>query len=155
MSNRPRQDDPLQPGSRGTSPVSGDDLLPPVEPPSAGFILQLFVVPALIVLVVVGVWLSFSWLVHRSQPKDLIQGLQSSRVARWQRASELADMLRNEHNEQFKTDTSAAVQLADILNQEIDRANDQGGMDNESVTLRYFLCRRWENFTCPTYSTYC
>jgi HEAT repeats len=129
--------------------VSGDDLLPPVEPPSAGFILQLFVVPALIVLLVVGVWLSFSWLVHRSQPKDLIQGLQSSRVARWQRASELADMLRNEHNEQLKTDTSAAVQLADILNQEIDRAGDQGGMDNESVTLRYFLCRALGEFHVP------
>jgi HEAT repeat protein len=129
--------------------VSGDDLLPPVEPPSAGFILQLFVVPALIVLVIVGVWLSFSWLVHRSQPKDLIQGLQSSRVARWQRASELADMLRNDRNERLKTDSSTALQLAEVLNQEIDRANDEGGMDNESVTLRYFLCRALGEFHVP------
>lgn len=129
--------------------MSGGDLLPPVEPPSAAFILQLFVVPALIVLIVVGVWLSFSWLVHRSQPKDLIQGLESSRVARWQRASELADMLRNERNQQLKTDTSAALQLADILNREIDRADDQGGMDNESVTLRYFLCRALGEFHVP------
>jgi len=129
--------------------VRGDDLLPPVEPPSATFILQLFVVPALIVLIVVGVWLSFSWLVHRSQPKDLIQGLESSRIARWQRASELADMLRNERNEQLKTDKSAALQLAEILDREIDRGNDEGGMENESVTLRYFLCRALGEFHVP------
>ena len=33
--------------------------LPPVEAPSAGFIVQLFVIPAVIVLVVVVVWLLF------------------------------------------------------------------------------------------------
>jgi len=33
--------------------------LPPVEPPSAGFIIQLFVVPGLIVLAIVGVYLLF------------------------------------------------------------------------------------------------
>jgi hypothetical protein len=33
--------------------------LPPVEPPSAGFIIQLFVVPGLIVLAIVGVWALF------------------------------------------------------------------------------------------------
>ena len=37
------------PPSRGLSP---DDALPPVEPPSAGFILQLFIVPGVIVVVV-------------------------------------------------------------------------------------------------------
>lgn len=149
MSNASWPEDNARTGPRDAHSVSGDDLLPPVEPPSATFILQLFVVPALIVLIVVGVWLSFSWLVHRSQPKDLIQGLESSRVARWQRASELADMLRNDRNEQFKTDKSAALQLADILNREIDRANDEGGMDNESVTLRYFLCRALGEFHVP------
>ena len=32
---------------------------PPVEPPSAKFIVQLFVVPGLIVAVIVGAWLLF------------------------------------------------------------------------------------------------
>ena len=43
---------------------SPDDALPPVEPPSAGFILQLFVVPGVIVVVVIMIWLMFNWLAH-------------------------------------------------------------------------------------------
>jgi HEAT repeat protein len=148
MSNAPRPADNLQTGPPSAS-LSGGDLLPPVEPPSAVFILQLFVVPALIVLVIVGVWLSFSWLVHRDQPRDLIQGLESSRVARWQRASELADMLRNERYEDFRSDSSTALQLTDILNREIDGGGEKGGMDDEAITLRYFLCRALGEFRVP------
>ena len=148
MSNLPGPDHDSN-NARGSAPVSGDDLLPPVEPPSAGFILQLFIVPALIVMVVVGVWLTFTWLVHRSQPKDLIQGLESTSVARWQRASELADMLRNERYEQFKSDPATALQLAGILDREIDSAGEKGGMDDQSVTLRYFLCRALGEFRVP------
>ncbi|MFN8856728.1 MAG: hypothetical protein ACK50P_14265, partial [Planctomycetaceae bacterium] len=33
--------------------------LPPVKPPSVGFIVQLFVVPGLIVGAIVGIWLLF------------------------------------------------------------------------------------------------
>ena len=33
--------------------------LPPVEPPSAGFVVQLFVIPAAVVVVVIIVWLLF------------------------------------------------------------------------------------------------
>src|SRR5439155_23866789 len=40
-------------------PPLGEELLPPVEPPSARFIIQLFVVPALIVALIVAVWLAF------------------------------------------------------------------------------------------------
>ena len=87
---------------------AGDDLLPPVEPPSAGFIIQLFVVPALIVLVIVAVWLTFTWLVRRTTPEAIVQGLEHGpSVARWQRASELADMLRNERFAEFKRNAKA------------------------------------------------
>src|SRR5258708_39462633 len=41
--------------------------LPPVEPPSAGFIIQLFVVPGLIVLAIVGVYLIFGKLATGGQ----------------------------------------------------------------------------------------
>jgi hypothetical protein len=41
-------------------PPLGEDLLPPVEQPSARFIIQLFVVPALIVALIVAVWLTNS-----------------------------------------------------------------------------------------------
>jgi HEAT repeats len=126
----------------------GDDLLPPVEPPSARFILQLFVVPALIVMLVVGVWIVVTWLVHRTtmRPEDLIAGLESSTVARWQHASELADLLRNERFAEFRSSGKAAAQLAAILNREVDAAANGQKMDQESVTLRYFLARALGEF---------
>jgi len=120
--------------------------MPPVEPPSAGFIIQLFVVPALIVLLIVALWLTVSWLVHRTRPQDLIQGLEGSGVARWQKASELADILRNERFADFKRDKEAASRLADNLRREIEAANVAGGMDGESVMLRFFLCRALGEF---------
>lgn len=137
------------PSLSARSPLAGDDLLPPVEPPSAGFIVQLFIVPALIVIVVVAVWTTFSWLVHRTamQPEDLIDGLQGSSVARWQRASELADMLRNERFAEFRTSSAAAAKLAGILDREIDDVGTKGDQDEQSATLRYFLCRALGEFS--------
>jgi hypothetical protein len=44
--------------------VSQDDSLPPVEPPNAAFLVQLFLVPGVIVAIIVGVWLAFHWLAH-------------------------------------------------------------------------------------------
>jgi HEAT repeat protein len=126
-----------RPGSHSQSPA-GEDLLPPVEPPSAGFIIQLFVVPALIVLVIVGVWLSFNWLVRRTatRPQDLIQGLeQGPSIARWQRASELADMLRNERFAEFRKNPDAAAHVARILDREIE----SGGMNEDEVEFRKYL----------------
>jgi HEAT repeat protein len=135
-------------GADPLPPATGDDLLPPVEPPSAGFIIQLFVVPAVIVMIVVGVWIVVSWLVHRTtvRPEDLIQGLEGSSVARWQRASELADLLRNERFAKFRANGKAAAQLAAILDREIDAAESGQRMDEQSVTLRFFLCRALGEF---------
>ena len=45
-----------------------DDDLPPVEPPSARFIAQLFLIPALIVAGIVGLFLLFNW--SGSQTRD-------------------------------------------------------------------------------------
>jgi HEAT repeat protein len=124
---------------------SGDDLLPPVEPPSAGFIIQLFVVPALIVLVIMGVWLSINWLVRTTSadPHQLIQGLEhGASVARWQRASELADMLRNSRFAELKQDKSAAAEIARIL----DRQIEAGGMEDDNIQFRSFLARALGEF---------
>ena len=43
------------------------ETLPPVEPPSAKFIVQLFVVPGLIVAAIVGAWLLFGKLASAEQ----------------------------------------------------------------------------------------
>jgi HEAT repeat protein len=136
------------PDTAGIRPApAGDENLPPVESPSAAFLIQLFVVPALIVLVIVGVWLTFTWLVRRTSPETMIQGLeQGPSVARWQRASELADMLRNKRFAAFKRDAKAAGNLARILNREIDQATSEHGMEEEQITLRYFLARALGEF---------
>ncbi|MGD9632095.1 MAG: HEAT repeat domain-containing protein [Pirellulales bacterium] len=155
MSDTPRPDVPPAFGAHEPYPAppnrpaaSGDDMLPPVEPPSARFIIQLFVVPAIIVLLVVGVWIGVTWLVRRTtmQPEDLIAGLETSSVARWQRASELADLLRNERFKEFRHDQKAADQLAAILDREVDAAEGGQKMDEQSVMLRYFLARALGEF---------
>ena len=129
-------------------PPLGEELLPPVEQPSAKFIVQLFVVPALIVMAIVGIWLSLSWLVRSTTigPDKLIEGIESGpSVARWQRASELADMLHNKHYADLKRDQKIAGQLGQILNREIDQST--GSKDGQqSATLRYFLARALGEF---------
>jgi HEAT repeat protein len=129
-------------------PPLGQDLLPPVEQPSARFIIQLFVVPALIVLAIVGVWLSFSWLVRSTSigPDKLIDGVEKGpSVARWQRASELADMLHNKRYASLKRDRESAARLAQILEREIDQSKD-GNDGQQPATLRYFLARALGEF---------
>jgi hypothetical protein len=157
MTDVPQPDEPPQFGAHVPYPAppaspsagpSGDGPLPPVEPPSARFIIQLFVVPALIVMMVVAVWIVVSWLVHRTtmQPEDLIEGLERANVARWQRASELADLLRNERFTEFRSNGKAATQLAAVLDRELAAAEKGERMDEQGVTLRYFLARALGEF---------
>jgi hypothetical protein len=116
----------------------GEDLLPPVEPPSAKFIVQLFVVPALIVLVIFGLFVAFNWLVRRTSmgPEQLIQGLeQGPSIARWQRASDLAFLLPNERYAEFRRQGEPAAHLGRILNREID----SGGMTEGEIAMRFYL----------------
>ncbi|QEG33277.1 HEAT repeat domain-containing protein [Bythopirellula goksoeyrii] len=120
-------------------PVSADELLPPVEPPSAGFILQLFVIPAVIVLVVVLLGMLVTSLANTGErdPAKIVATLRSSSQNRWQEAFELANALRNEQqNPELKNNADLAGQLAQLLDEEITAGNDDDG----SVKLRTFLC---------------
>lgn len=149
----------LQPGSTrmsskmssslpGPDPLSPDERLPPVEPPRATFILQLFVVPAVIVLAIVLLWLLFSWVVRRGDdPERYFAALQRPGPARWQTASNLATVLRDERHSDFKRNHQAAAHLAQILDQEIDRAaTDSAGMKDNALMLREFLCKALGEF---------
>ncbi|WP_010584268.1 HEAT repeat domain-containing protein [Schlesneria paludicola] len=70
---------PQESASIPESPLMDD--LPPVQPPSAGFILQLFVFPALIVMAVVAVWWMFGWIAAGEQDwRKLLQELQSQNL---------------------------------------------------------------------------
>ena len=120
-------------------PVSADELLPPVEPPSAGFILQLFVIPAVIVLAVVLLGMLVTSLANTGErdPAEIVATLRSSSQNRWQEAFELANALRNEkQNPELKNNTELASQLAELLDEEITAGNS----DDSSVKLRSFLC---------------
>jgi len=72
--------------------------LPPVTPPSAGFIVQLFLIPALIVMAVVAVWALFGKLADSGNDwTPLVADLGSGNEHRqWRAAQELAQMIRNE-----------------------------------------------------------
>src|SRR5262245_38999354 len=124
-------------------PPLGEDLLPPVEQPSVKFIMQLFVVPLLIVMAMVGMYYAFTTLFRGTTvgADKLIEGIEHGpSVARWQRASELADRLQNKGYSDLKRDRARAAQLAQILNREIERAK-EGNDKQEDATLRYFLAR--------------
>ena len=134
-----------EPTTRPPSGRSKEDL-PPIEPPSAGFLVQLFVIPMVIVGVIVMVWLMFSWLAHLgSSPQDLVRDLRRLNDASWQKALTLADLLRNPDYDELKQDPEIAHELAEILAAQLDDAQTH----SEAVSLRVFLCRALGEFKVP------
>jgi hypothetical protein len=86
--NRPT---PNEPGLRPED-------LPPVTPPSAGFIVQLFLIPAFIVMAVVAVWALFGKMAESQDNwQELTADLgNTNEHRRWRAALGLAQMLHNE-----------------------------------------------------------
>lgn len=122
-----------------TGGVSSDELLPPIEPPSAKFILQLFVVPAVIVAAVVLFWFIIESLARTGeQDVDQIVGaLRSSSQARFQKANDLANMLRMpQRYPKLKTNRELAQKLATLLNEQVAAADDS----ESAIRMRMFLC---------------
>jgi HEAT repeat protein len=126
--------------------VSPDDQLPPVEPPNAGFIVQLFVIPALIVVIMFVLGAGIKLLVERdNDPQAYVKALRSNSDKRWQAAHDLADVLRNPRNAKLKDDARLAEQLAAILDHEID----DGSLDDKPIELRVYLCHLLGEFHPP------
>jgi HEAT repeat protein len=141
MSSSPTADQPKR---------KADDALPRVEPPGAGFLLQLFLIPLLIVVIIVVVWLMFTWLAHLgSDPRALVGDIAKGDKYGWQRAAALADMLRNREYEHLKTDKALARELAKVLQKNIEQT-DKDFADDEALAsrlrLRMFLCRALGEF---------
>ncbi len=82
--------------AEASAPGSLPEELPPVEPPSASFIMQLFLVPAIIVAAVIGIWALFGQLSASEQDwRQLVTELSSGNEhRRWRGANGLAQMLR-------------------------------------------------------------
>ena len=124
-----------------------DDSLPPVEPPNATFLVQLFLVPGLIVFIIVCVWLSFHWLAHLgNDPQAYVRTLRRNNEGRWQAALNLANDLRGPGGEKLKSDEALAKELGRILSDEVK----SGRTDEQSQTLRLYLCRALGEFSIQT-----
>lgn len=120
------------------APASPDDLLPAVQPPSAGFLLQLFLIPLLIVSVIVLVWLMFSWLASAgSNPRELVRDLKKLNNSSWQKAVSLANQLQDPQYDALKDDGELARDLAEVLDAELAA----GKTDSARLMLRVYLCR--------------
>ena len=128
-----------------------DDLLPPVEPPSAGFIIKLFVVPAVIVSVVVSVVFAFDWLVHLgSNPQSYLDDMERGAANSWQRAHDFVQELRG--RPELRKDEKVAGRVAKLLGDRLGRelgSTDQPATVDE-VQFRVFLCKALGEFEVPT-----
>lgn len=126
--------------------VSQDDSLPPVEPPNAAFLVQLFLVPGVIVAIIVCVWLAFHWLAHLgSDPQAYVKTLRRDNEGRWQAALNLANDLRGPGGAALKSDSALATELGRILDDEAT----SGRSGEQSQTLRLYLCRALGEFAIP------
>jgi HEAT repeat protein len=127
-----------------SSPATPDRGLPPVEPPSARFILQLFVVPGVIVTIIVLVWLLFNWLAQMgSDPTKYVAALRGNSKFRWQAAASLADLLTDARNVELKADRRLAQDLANMLADELQESTGT----EEQIMLEVFLCRALGEFS--------
>lgn len=136
------------------APYSPDKNLPPVQPPTLGFLVQLFVIPGLIVAVIVMVWMLFNWLAHMgSDPGKELDVLASSSKGRWQAAYNLAKQLADDKQGELRGNGDMARKLAGVLTTALDTPLPKGTGPQESnerqeaLQLRYYLTRSLGLFT--------
>ncbi len=119
--------------------LTTEELLPPVEPPDARFIVQLFVVPAVIVATVFLLVAAINWFTSQKEnPIAKAKALQAGNVASWQQALELAQMLQDEAKyPKLKQNTEFVDHLAQMLSLGVAERN----QEKSAADMRYFLCR--------------
>ena len=88
--------------------------LPPVQPPSGRFIVQLFLVPGLIVAIAVLILLGFRYLVGGPRSTEyILRELDSTNAdIRWRGAHDLAQVLKRPESLQLASDPDFALELA-------------------------------------------
>lgn len=125
--NSPAGDPLAHPATTPDKPPALPDL-PPVEAPSAGFVVQLFVIPAAVVVVVIIVWLLFGKLAGGERdPMEYIRQLRMP-TANWRSAYELASLMQNEPA--IASDPKVVGELTDLFSHELDRAEDPKQQDD-------------------------
>lgn len=144
------------------SKIDDDSLsrsLPPVEAPTGSFILQLFLIPLVIVTMVVLLWLMFSWLAHmgRDNPQAIVSQLSTFDENSWQRAYELAELLRSPDPkyDELRRDPEVCGSLVKLLEKDLKYQVDADDLEKkkrlEEIQLkrRMFLCRAIGSFHIP------
>jgi hypothetical protein len=104
-------------------PAESAQGLPAVEPPSGRFIVQLFLVPGLLVLLVVLVLMGLFYLTSRQSPEYFLRQLDSGNAdIRWRGASDLAQILKRQGGGslRWKADTHFSLELAQRLRTSLD-----------------------------------
>jgi HEAT repeat protein len=110
--------------------------LPPVEAPSAGFVVQLFVIPAVVVAVVIIVWLLFGKLAGGE--RDAMEYVRQLRLssANWRSAFELASLIQNDA--QLANDPRLLGELTDLLSFELNQNENPRLTQYVTLTLGAF-----------------
>lgn len=118
--------------------------LPPVEPPSASFIMQLFLVPGLIVAAVIGIWALFGQLSSGEQDwRQLIAEIRSpNEHRRWRGATSLAQVLRadaelGEAGQKLAVNPQIAQELANVMTELLKEST----KDKELISQQSFVAR--------------
>jgi hypothetical protein len=119
-----------------TTLSEADTALPEIRPPNAGFILQLFLIPMMIVSVIICVWLLFNFISRGETPTELVRGLQKMNNASWQKAYTLSSLLRAPASE-LKNDEELAQALIAVLETKLTEET----TDPNQVKLRIFVCK--------------
>ncbi len=133
--HNPASDPFANPASTEGKPGALPDL-PPVEPPSAGFVVQLFVIPAAVVVVVIIVWLLFGKLAGGERDAlEYVRQLRSP-TANWRLAFELASLIQ--HDPKIGSDPLLLGELTDLLSHELDRNEDPKLTQYVALTLGAF-----------------
>lgn len=137
---------PSDPSPQSKKP-SPQEHLPPVQAPTGAFVVQLFVVPAVIVGVIAVLYGLFFWWgqVRSDDAEKYVQALDRDNQARWQAAVSLADALRDPRNVELKQNAQIAAKIAAKLEREIAA----GSTDNSDLQLRVYLCHALGEFQVP------
>lgn len=136
------------PSTEGSSaPFSPEDL-PPVEPPSAGFILQLFVVPAVIVGVILGVWALFRMSASSDYnwERQIGELRQENEHRRWRGANSLVQMLQadaqaGEQSQNLRSNPELAEKLGGILEEQM--AKGDTSEENRKLLAYLIIALGW------------
>lgn len=93
-----------------------ENQLPPVKPPTAGLLMQLFFVPMIIVTIIVGVWLAFGWLAQSGRnPEQLAASLEQLNNGSWQDAHSLSTLLQHPRQKELRKNSELAGKLSETL----------------------------------------